>query len=518
MLPELKVLKKLHNELTKEAELNSVLELIVKETIKLLKADRCTLYVYDPLKKQLWSKVVSKLEVNEIRLKLGVGIGGWVAENRKSLNVKDAYEDERFNKKIDEQTNYRTKSILAMPMINPTAQLIGVMEVMNKQGERDYFDETDEFLMSILSSISAVAIQHAQLYKSNFELRKYNEAIIENVNTGIIVLDHDFHVALVNPAFERIFDIKESQIEGENLQETIQMFNFFQHQFHKLKENQSTSLIEKEVDFNGESRYFNLYFTPITTQEKSISMGHIILINDVTQDVLELIKNKKQEHLSLLGKMLATIVHDIRNPLTTIKGFSEIIDRKIDNEEVKEYSAIISKEIDRMAGMVSEILDFAKGETRLKLMGTTANNVIKEISDNLLPEFQKNNMTLKFVNEEDFEMIIDPGKIFRAIVNIAKNALEAMEPGQGALKIELKKQNDKVIIKLTDNGPGIPGRMLKKVFQPFFTWGKKSGSGLGLAIVKKMVADHDGIIKIWSEENIGTVFTIIIPVEQSFPE
>ncbi len=516
MKPELKILKKLHNELTKESGLTQVLELIVRETIKILKADRCTLYVYDPIKKELWSKIVSKLEVNEIRLKIGVGIGGWVAQERQTVNVKEAYNDTRFNPKVDEQTNYKTKSILATPMINPSGQLIGVMEVINKTGKREFFDETDEFLISIVSSISAVAIQQAQLFKSNFELRKYNETIIQRVDTGIVVLDSDFNIGSVNPAFEKIFSVNETEIEGENILKKIQVFDYFQHQFQKLKENVSTYLIEKEVDYKEDIRYFNIYFTPVKIQDAEEPTGHIILINDVTEDIKELLKKKKEENLSLIGKMLTSIVHDIRSPLTSIKGFTEMIELKIQDEEAQGYSKIVSREIDRMSNMVNEILDFARGETRLKLMGIRVSEIIDDLKINLEPSFASHNMSIGFIIDQDFEMIIDPDKIFRAIVNIARNALEAMEPDKGALRIEFKKENDNVIIKLTDNGPGIPKYMLKKVFQPFYTKGKKTGSGLGLSIVKKMIADHKGIIKIWSEENIGTVFTIVIPAEQSF--
>ena len=116
--------------------------------------------------------------------------------------------------------------------------------------------------------------------------------------------------------------------------------------------------------------------------------------------------------------------------------------------------------------------------------------------------------------------MIDAAKIHRAVINIAKNAAEAMaedktsSPKKKIFKMELKSEGDTFSIKLADNGPGIPKEILRKIFQPFYTRGKRLGTGLGLAIVEKMIADHRGKIKIWSEEGKGTVFTIILPMVQ----
>ncbi len=514
MLQKLKILKKLHNELTSEMDLTSILTLIVQETIKLLRADRCTLYVYDPITHELWSKVVSKLEVNEIRLKIGLGICGYVAQTREMVNVADAYSDPRFNKKIDEITNYRTQSILAIPMLNPDNQLIGVMEVINKKGEGSVFDTSDEFLISIISSISAVAIQQAQLYESNYSLRKYNETILENLDTGIVVIDAELRIILVNPAFEKIFQVNENEVEGQNIIEAIPVFDFFKHQFEKLKKKENTGVTEKELEIQGQTKYFNLNFNTMDTSEEN-PIGHIIIISDVTQDVQDKIKKKKEENLSLIGKMLTTVLHDVKNPLSAIKGFAELIGIRVENSEIKEFAAIIGKEIEKLNSMTKEILDFAKGETRLNIVNFKASEFIDELKIYFDHEFSKRKMKYDIEMESDFEMVLDPAKLLRAVLNIAKNAAEAMEPDKGIFKILIKKHNENVVIKLSDNGPGIPKNMLKKIFQPFFTRGKTLGTGLGLAIVKKMISDHNGIIKIWSEENKGTVFTLEIPLNFS---
>ena len=305
MVKDLGILKSLHNELMKEADLSSVLEFIVSSTTKLLNADRCTLYIYDPIKNELWSQVSSKLEVNEIRLGLDKGIAGYVGKTKETLNVYDAYNDHRFNKEVDEITNYKTKSILACAMINPSNQLIGVIEAINKNADDGKFSDSDEFLISIIASISAVAIQQAQLYKSNFLLRQYNESIIENVENAIIVLDKNFDTVLINPAFEIIFMLNAEDTDYKNIYELHPVFKELEEKIERLKNGAPSYIIEKECVIEGKTRYLNFHFSLIGDNEEN-STGFIIVIDDVTDEILIKKERKKRKIFLLSEKCLQT--------------------------------------------------------------------------------------------------------------------------------------------------------------------------------------------------------------------
>jgi signal transduction histidine kinase/putative methionine-R-sulfoxide reductase with GAF domain len=148
-------------------ELTPLLTLIMEKVTELMEADRSTLFLLSEDGRELWSKVIQGGEVVEIRLAVGEGIAGWVAESRQVVNLPDAYQDERFNSAVDLKSGYRTRSILCVPMLSLTSgvgSLFGVLQVLNKTGGP--FTAADEDLLSALASQAAIAIENAKLYHS----------------------------------------------------------------------------------------------------------------------------------------------------------------------------------------------------------------------------------------------------------------------------------------------------------------------------------------------------------------
>ncbi len=157
-----------------ETNLDRLLELIMQEATRVVEADRSTLFLLDREKGELWSKVAQGLGKQMIRLKVGSGIAGYVAEKGESLNIPDAYQDPRFNRETDERTGYRTRTILCMPVYNREEGIIGVLQVLNKKG--GVFTEEDEGLLKILCAQAAIALENAQLYE---KLRRAYEELKE---------------------------------------------------------------------------------------------------------------------------------------------------------------------------------------------------------------------------------------------------------------------------------------------------------------------------------------------------
>lgn len=161
--------------------IDKLLELLAKETKEILNADRCSVLLLDSEKKQLKGKVAHGINVDELFFPENKGLAGSSAKTGKTINVKNAYKDKRFNREIDKKTGYRTKSVLCFPMKNHTGEVIGVFQALNKK-EGD-FNKKDEELLRILSSQAASAIENAQLYK---ELKKSFESFI---NTLVATID-----------------------------------------------------------------------------------------------------------------------------------------------------------------------------------------------------------------------------------------------------------------------------------------------------------------------------------------
>ena len=146
-----------------ETDFDRLLQLIMEETTRAMQADRSTLFLVDRERGELWSRIAQRLQQKEIRFKSHLGIAGHVATTGEKLNIPEAYDDPRFNQEVDRQTGYRTKTILCMPVRNKTGNVVGVLQVLNKQA--GVFNPSDEEMLDALASQAAVALENAKLYE-----------------------------------------------------------------------------------------------------------------------------------------------------------------------------------------------------------------------------------------------------------------------------------------------------------------------------------------------------------------
>lgn len=158
-------------------QLDTLLQVIVQKTVEVMEADLGSLFLYDAAQHELWSKIAQQLgDVQEIRFPVGVGIAGDVAQSRQGANIADAYADSRFNPEVDKQTGYRTRSLLCLPMLSSTGQLVGVIQVLNKKNGAA-FDDRDEALLAALGAHAAVAVERAQLTAAYVEKQRLEEVL-----------------------------------------------------------------------------------------------------------------------------------------------------------------------------------------------------------------------------------------------------------------------------------------------------------------------------------------------------
>lgn len=161
--------------MTAEKDLDALLAMIIRETTKLLDADRSSLFLVDEARGELYSRIAEKSGIREIRFPIGKGVAGWVAQERKPLNIADAYKDLRFNPAFDKATKFRTRSILCIPLMTIEGRLVGVVQVLNKgQG---MFTRYDEDLLQALGAHAAVALDNSRLLAEYVEKRKMEQAL-----------------------------------------------------------------------------------------------------------------------------------------------------------------------------------------------------------------------------------------------------------------------------------------------------------------------------------------------------
>lgn len=230
----------------------------------------------------------------------------------------------------------------------------------------------------------------------------------------------------------------------------------------------------------------------------------------------QLYKDKvHSERLASIGMMAATFAHEIRNPLTSLKTFAQLMPEKYNDEEFRNYfSKIVEGEIEKIDGLISDLLDFSTEKKSSRSNNFDLVSLVDETVDYMKGklDFEKKNISIeKNYGSSVIEMSGDATNLKQAFINIISNGCQAMK-GEGLLKVHINPDSEHVDVAITDTGDGIHPDDISKIFDPFVTT-KQMGIGLGLAISKRIVEDHKGSIKVKSQLSKGTTFTISLPVQ-----
>lgn len=217
------------------------------------------------------------------------------------------------------------------------------------------------------------------------------------------------------------------------------------------------------------------------------------------------------ERLATVGKMASTIIHDIKNPLSTMRLYTQVLRNKVGTEETTKMADEIIRQIDRFISMTQEILDFARGEQITNIQEVKIDEYFDQLLNYIEKDYQNRNIVLTRNIQYKGTIKFDPDRISRVMYNLAGNAADAMPQG-GKVDINVFQDDNFLKIEFVDTGKGIPADIKNKLFTPFFTYGKKHGTGLGLAIVKKIIEEHKGTINLESELDKGTKITIRLPI------
>jgi len=218
----------------------------------------------------------------------------------------------------------------------------------------------------------------------------------------------------------------------------------------------------------------------------------------------------QNERMSAVGRMASTIIHDIKNPMGTLRMYAQVIKRKTGEGEASQLADEIIRQIDRFVAMTQEILDFSRGISELHLEETDLRELMEGILQFIERDLEKKNVALVRTYEYEGTCVMDIEKVQRVCYNLASNAGDAMPHG-GTLTVTTRLTGGMLSVEFADTGGGIPEEILAKVTEPFFTFGKKHGTGLGLSIVKKIMDDHKGKMEIVSQVGKGTTIRLLFP-------
>ena len=255
----------------------------------------------------------------------------------------------------------------------------------------------------------------------------------------------------------------------------------------------------------------------LLTQQTTMTLDRSRLADSLAEALRDLEAAQEQliesERLSAVGRMANMIIHDIKNPMQGIRMFAEMAaEADVSPEDRREFSETMCHEIDRLVGMCQEILDFARGTTNLSKADVPLDDYLMGAVLTLAAELEQNHITLDTHLAHGGTVPLDASRITRVVLNLCRNAIEAMGSDGGTLRVATAEgDGGGARIEIADTGPGIPPEIADTLFEPFVTHGKDHGTGLGLAIVKKVIEDYGGTIGVATAQGEGTIFTICLP-------
>ncbi|MBB4072473.1 signal transduction histidine kinase [Anoxybacillus voinovskiensis] len=353
--------------------------------------------------------------------------------------------------------------------------------------------------------LSFVFQKYLSLYEEVSKDKAYIEQIVNSLPVGIITVDETKRDVSVNASAMQLLQLDETKIKAlamsaEKPQTNVPFWEllFAKEMLHNVK-----------VPYQADDERHTLLVsqTELTNQYRQV-IGRIFYFIDITESE-ELTKRMHQaEKLALLGELSARAAHEIRNPLTVIRGFLTFMKETIPEQEKEKYQIpLLLKELDRINGIIEEMLLTAKPGVP---MVTEA--YMEEMVRELLPLFQQTSQQLQWhIRLDRVPLLVDPKQMTQVLYNLLRNSIEAMK-GSGTISIYSRVQQDRYEIYIEDSGSGIPKEIQPTLFDPFMTT-KESGTGLGLTIVKRIIENHGGTIELYKSSEQGTTFLLTLPIK-----
>ena len=341
-------------------------------------------------------------------------------------------------------------------------------------------------------------------------IKAFSDTLVENMPMGLVAIGIQKNIVSLNTVAESLLDLTDKHVIGEDA-ETLLPKELW-GQIEQL--DRQGGLIEKEIDCtleNGDPLPVSLSATALTGETGDFQ-GYVLLLKDLSEVKSLREEVERSERLATVGRLAAGVAHEIRNPLSSIKGFATYFkERYRDVVEDQQTADIMIQEVDRLNRVVSQLLEFARPITISK-KPTSVKTLIEDSLKLIAHQAVEKKITIHTHLPPDInEIYLDTDKMNQVFLNLYLNAIEAMDPG-GNLSIDLKGNGtrNQIEIKISDTGTGIRETDIAHIFDPYFTT-KAAGTGLGLAIAHKIIEGHSGEIHAASRQGEGTVFTITLP-------
>ncbi|MGY6210017.1 PAS domain S-box protein [Cytobacillus firmus] len=366
-------------------------------------------------------------------------------------------------------------------------------------------NSVEGYHMTIFRNVSERHAMEKSLRESEQKFRMIFEGALE----GILLWNDQFQIVDINQSGQRMLQMSKEDLVGISLHSILNDCNITDDE---LKEQIRSIHSDGQSDGNlsitlksGRKKFFE--FSNKLNIFSNISMT---TFKDITEKLEMEEQLRKSDTLNVIGELAAGIAHEIRNPMTALKGFIQLLEGSV-KEDHTMYFNVITTELSRIDSIINEFLILAKPQA-VKFVEKDISQIMKETVDLLSAQAVLHNVQFRTYYEQNLPRVFcESNQMKKVFINIIKNAIEVMPKG-GYITVSIQKESEqRVHISIGDEGTGIPAHKIKKLGEPFYTT-KERGTGLGLMVTYKIIEEHKGTIEVESKLGEGTVFHIYLPI------
>jgi two-component system sensor histidine kinase HydH len=342
-------------------------------------------------------------------------------------------------------------------------------------------------------------------------IKAFSDNVVENLPIGLIALDGQRRIAAFNHSAEVVLKRSFKEVVGKGAEVILPPELYAELKSPEIQDH----VIEKEINCTvADGKTVPLEIgASVLEDENQTFLGHVILFKDLTEVRALRREIERSRRLASVGSLAAGVAHEIRNPLSSIKGFATYFKERYQHvPEDSETANIMIQEVDRLNRVVSQLLEFAR-PVKISPLATSLPRLIEDSLRLVQQKAQQKQITISNLTASDEnEVRVDPDRINQVLLNLYLNAIESMSAGgELSVKAGVEGNGKSIEIQISDTGCGIDQDDLTKIFDPYYTT-KTSGTGLGLAIAHNIVEAMGGTISVASKLGRGTTFRLVFPI------
>ncbi|MFW5940459.1 MAG: GAF domain-containing protein [Chloroflexota bacterium] len=482
-LKELAALNRLSFTLSSSLNLNEVYEVLVEQVNRYWPVDVVNLFLLDEAGEQLRRHGEGKPPHGDDKtFPVKRGIVGKVARSGKLIVSNDVQSDPDLVEAIDAAGAEEVRSLVCVPL-RVQDRTVGVLALLNKSDGN--FTEEDVIRLRAFTSPVATAVENARLYAESERRRRAIQATARMLPQPLLILDESGHLLVTNDAAQRLLSTNMSDL------------------FEAVSSGVGRTT---EVEIGDQ--------TFLSTVEHVDDVGTIVVMQDITY-----VKKLEADR----SDFMHALSHDMRNPLTSIVGYTQVMDKTLPpDEKYRLYLERIRMSADRMLEMVNQLLHTvdAEGIEQLDRQPCYLRPILEKVHQDVegIAMGKAIAIDLRCYGEE-YPMLVDRNRLYHAILNLVENAIK-YSPAESRVEVTAIFEHEETVIRVADEGPGIAEEDLSLVFEKYYRGAQataQAGNGLGLAVVRSIVAAHAGTVSVANRPEGGAEFTIHLPPSARLP-